>query len=86
MGHHFLRANYPAKIVQEAFSRGYHKDRASLLNPPPREQEEDTANIFLITTYHPGGRILGDNVKQIIMHPRNSQLENHTRFPPTKKH
>ena len=64
MGHHFLRANYPAKIVQEAFSRGYHKDRASLLNPPPREQEEDTANIFLITTYHPGGRILGDNVKQ----------------------
>ena len=64
MGHHFLRADYPANIVQEAFSRAYHKDRATLLNPPPRETEEDTTNIFLITTYHPGGRILGDVVKQ----------------------
>ena len=62
MAHRFLRADYPAKTVQEAFSRAYHKDRALLLNPSPRVQEEDTTNIFLITTYHPGGRILGDIV------------------------
>ena len=64
MAHHFLRADYPAKTVQEAFSRAYHKNGALLLNPPPRVQEEDTTNIFLLTTYHPGGRILGDIVKQ----------------------
>ena len=61
---HFLRADYPAKTVQEAFSRAYHKDGAILLNPPHRVLEEDRNNKVLITTYHPRGRILGDIVKR----------------------
>ena len=67
MSKHFLEANYPPKIVQEGFSKAYHKDRLSLLRPPPGGPTKDDSkenDIFLITTYHPSGRILGDIVKQ----------------------
>ena len=33
MTKHFLKAQYPSKILQEAFSRAYHLDRNTLLQP-----------------------------------------------------
>ena len=66
MSKHFLRADYPPAILQEAFSKAYHLDRKILLNPKDNTQDpEDILDeVFLITTYHPGGRILGNIVKR----------------------
>ena len=65
MTKHFLKANYPPKIMQEAFSKAYHLDRNTLLNPPDKDDStKELDEIFLITTYHPGGRILGGIVNQ----------------------
>ena len=65
MTKHFLKAKYPPKIMQEAFSKAFHLNRHTLLNPPNKEDEAtELDEIFLITTYHPGGRILGDIVHQ----------------------
>ena len=66
MSKHFLRAKYPPAILQKAFSKAFHLDRDSLLKPKEDNQDPDAYldEIFLITTYHPSGRILGDIVKQ----------------------
>ena len=67
MAKHFLEANYPPQIVQDGFSKAYHKDRLFLLRPPtgdPTNDDSKENDIFLITTHHPSGRILGDIVKQ----------------------
>ena len=67
MAKHFLEANYPPKVVHEGFSKEYHKDRLSLLRPltgGPADKDSKVNNIFLITTYHPSGRILGDIIKR----------------------
>ena len=66
MSKHFLRAKYPPEILQKAFSKAFHLDRETLLNPKQNSQDPDMDldEVFLITTYHPGGRILGDIVKR----------------------
>ena len=64
MTKHFLKTQYPSKILQEAFSRAYHLDRNTLLQPKQLvDDDHQDDNLFLITTYHPSGRILGDIVK-----------------------
>ena len=66
MSKHFLRAKYPPAILQKAFSKAFHLDRDSLLKPKEDNQDPDAYldEVFLITTYHPSGRILGDIIKQ----------------------
>ena len=61
---HFLRRNYPLKLLQEAAALARNKDRDTLLNPTQTvgaatEEEQ----IFLISTYHPH-----DNALQQIVH------------------
>ena len=67
MAKHFLYAKYPPKVVQEGFSKAYHRDRLALITPPTGEvdiKESKDNDIFLITTYHPSGRILGEIIRQ----------------------
>ena len=64
MAGHFMKADYPPKVVQEGFSKAYHTNRNNLLNPTNRTPtEKNKDEIFLITTYHPSGRILSDITK-----------------------
>ena len=61
---HFLRRNYPLKLLQEAAALAYNKDRDSLLNPIQRiDADQAEEKIFLISTYHPH-----DNTLQKIVH------------------
>ena len=54
----FIRADYPPKVIRDAFHKVYHLDRMTLLNPPVIEANEDerTDKTFLITTFHPNFR------------------------------
>ena len=61
LARYFLKADYPAKIVQEAFERAYEKDRKILLILPLNLDTIDKDIIpefFLISTYHPSGNFL----------------------------
>ena len=65
MASHFLKANYPSDVIQKGFSKAFHTDINELLvteRLPKTDEEEE--KVFLITTYHPGGRILGSIVNQ----------------------
>ena len=64
MAGYFIKANYPPQVIQKSFSKAYHIDRSTLLGQKPKEKdEEEDKGVFLITTYHPGPRILNDIVK-----------------------
>ena len=58
MSKNFIRADYPPKVIREAFAKVYHLDRDQLLNPtnPIVIEEEEKENTFLITTFHPNFR------------------------------
>ena len=58
MSKNFIRADYPPKVIREAFAKVYHLDREQLLNPiiPLDTEEEDQDKTFLITTFHPNFR------------------------------
>ena len=60
MVQHFLDADYPPNIVQEGLVK-----LQTLLKPSTDAADENEQNdkIFLITTYNPSGKILGDIVK-----------------------
>ena len=61
---HFLRRNYPLKLLQEAAALARNKDRDILLNPIQRiDADQAEEQIFLISTYHPH-----DNTLQKIVH------------------
>ena len=59
MSKNFIKAEYPANVIRSAFSKVFHTDRTTLLNPPQKE-EDDNKNgeerTFLITTFHPNFR------------------------------
>ena len=58
MSKNFIRADYPPKVIRDAFDKVYHSDRMLLLNPIPKEEptDEESDKTFLITTYHPNFR------------------------------
>ena len=60
----FLRAKYPRDIIQKAFVRAFELDRDDLLKPKFKGEKDEKDNIFLITTHHPGGRLLNDIIQQ----------------------
>ena len=60
----FLRAKYPRDIIQKAFVRAFDLDRNDLLKPKFKGEKEKEDNIFLITTHHPGGRLLNNIIQQ----------------------
>ena len=67
LARYFLKADYPAKIVQEAFERAHEKDRTILLNPPLKLDtidEDVIPEIFLISTYHPSGDFLDKIIRK----------------------
>ena len=67
LARHFLRADYPAKVVQEAFERAYDKERLLLLYPAPKPVPSDNdiiLEIFLISTYHPSGSFLDKLIRK----------------------
>ena len=53
MSRHFIRANYPADIIKDAFNRVYSLDRQELLRPKPKQDKQDPNIGILITTFHP---------------------------------
>ena len=67
LARHFLRADYPADVVQQAFVRAYDKERRLLLYPAPKPvilEEDIIPEIFLISTYHPSGSFLDQIIRQ----------------------
>ena len=63
MAGYFLKAKYPSDTIQKSFSKAFHIDRNTLLVTERQSNEdEDTDKVFLITTYHPSGKILGNIV------------------------
>ena len=67
LARHFLRAQYPADLVQEAFVRAYDKERRLLLHPPLKTtliDEDIIPEIFLISTYHPSGSFLDKIIRK----------------------
>ena len=58
MSKNFIRADYPPKVIREAFAKVYHLDRDQLFNPtdPVATEDEEKDNTFLITTFHPNFR------------------------------
>ena len=53
MSRHFIRANYPANIIKDAFNRVYPLDRLELLSPRTQTDKLDPNTGILITTFHP---------------------------------
>ena len=65
MASHFLTAKYQSDVIQKGFSKAYHTDRNTLLiTDRSLKTDEEEDKVFLITTYHPNGRILGSIVNQ----------------------
>ena len=67
LARHFLRAEYPANVVQQAFERAYDKERRLLLYPAPKQVLSDKdiiPEIFLISTYHPSGSFLDQLIRK----------------------
>ena len=64
MSGYFLKADYPADIIQKGFSKAFHTPRHSLLQKGTwsSSTSDEKDEVFLITTYHLSGRILGDIV------------------------
>ena len=60
----FLRAKYPREIIQKAFTRAFDLNREDLLKSKLKGVEKKEDNIFLITTHHPGGRLLNNIIQQ----------------------
>ena len=51
---HFLRRQYPQKLLLKAAALTMEKERSLLLTPKPKPKDEfDETQIFLTTTYHP---------------------------------
>ena len=63
MAGHFLRANYPPKLVQTSFERAYLQDRNTLLTSS-KEKINDQDSLFLVTTFHPTFRAVNDIVSR----------------------
>ena len=61
MAGHFLRANYPPKLVQTSFERAYLQDRNTLLTSS-KEKTNAQDSLFLVTTFHPTFRAVNDIV------------------------
>ena len=65
MASHFLTAKYASDVIQKGFSKAYPTDRNTLLiTERSMKTDEEEDKVFLITTYHPSGRILGSIVNQ----------------------
>ena len=56
MSKHFIRANYPANVIKDAFNRVYPLNRSDLLKPRPTNTDQDPDIGILITTFHPSFR------------------------------
>ena len=61
MAGHFLRANYPPKLVQTSFEKAYLQDREILL-AQTQQKKNDQDSLFLVTTFHPTFRAVNDIV------------------------
>ena len=60
MAGHFHRAGYPKKLLQEAFDKAYRLERQTLLQYNSNtESEIEEKRLYLITTFHPSGSVLG---------------------------
>ena len=57
---HFRCRGYPDDIIENAIIRARRMDRTQLLSPPIKESTDNTENLVLIDTYHPGGSPLKD--------------------------
>ena len=67
MSKNFIKAEYPANVIRKAFSRVFHTDRTTLLNPSVKEEDdpnEGEERTFLITTFHPNFRECDKVVQQ----------------------
>ena len=77
MAGYFLKADYPADIIQKGFSKAFHNPRHTLLaqgrGSTPTSDDKD--EFLLTTTYHSSGRIhrpqqLG-YPRKLVQHQRN---------------
>ena len=67
LARYFLKADYPADLIQESFDKAFQKDRHILIHPPLKDRTVDKEfpeEIFLISTYHPAGGFLNDIIRK----------------------
>ena len=59
---HFLRRQYPERLILDAAMMARRLDRDTLLNPDRVPKESNKENMFLITTFHPSDH----NVREVV--------------------